>query len=94
MLKRGWTPREIDQAMKHGRRIGARNMRTGGPATRYVNPSNGQSVVIDDTTGDIIQVGGPGFKFGEYDNPGETLRPPPPIEEIPPIDEFPIIEIP
>ena len=40
------------------------NKANGNPATRYVNPDTGQSVVIDDVTGQLIHVGGPGFKYG------------------------------
>lgn len=36
----------------------------GHPATRYVNPDTGQSVVVDDVTGQVIHVGGPGFQYG------------------------------
>ncbi len=33
-------------------------------ATRYINPTTGQSVVLDDVTKEVIHVGGPGFKYG------------------------------
>jgi hypothetical protein len=33
---------------------------TGGPATEYVNPSNGRFVVVDNATKEVIQVSGPG----------------------------------
>jgi hypothetical protein len=37
---------------------------TGNPATPYVHPKTGQSVVLDDVTGEVIHVGGPGFTYG------------------------------
>lgn len=40
------------------------NKATGNPATRFIHPKTGQSVVIDDVTGQVIHVGGPGFKYG------------------------------
>lgn len=37
---------------------------TGNPATRYIDLRTGKSVVVDDVTGEVIQVGGSGFRFG------------------------------
>ena len=64
MARRGWTPEQIDEAVKSGKQVRAVNKATGNPATRYVHPETGQSVVVDDVTGEVIQVGGPGFGFG------------------------------
>ncbi|MFN8523147.1 MAG: polymorphic toxin-type HINT domain-containing protein [Chloroflexota bacterium] len=64
MPNRGWTLDDILMAMREGQRIRAVNRATGGPATRYVHPRTGQSVVIDDATGDVIHVGGPKFTYG------------------------------
>lgn len=79
MARRGWTPDQIDSAVKQGERIDEINKMTGGSATRYVNPTTGRSVVIDNITGEVIQVGGDGFKFGEAsgDRPGAAMQPPP-----------------
>ncbi|MFV0332769.1 MAG: colicin E5-related ribonuclease [Tropicimonas sp.] len=63
MQQRGWTYEQIEEAVKTGKSYPARNFQTGGPATRYVHPQTGRSVIIDDATGGIIQVGGDGFKF-------------------------------
>jgi len=63
MEQRGWTREQVEEAMKTGERFPAKNMQTGGSATRYVHPKTGQSVVVDDTTGGIIHVGGPGFVY-------------------------------
>lgn len=41
----------------------ANKLRGGTEATRYVHPTTGQSVVIDDLTGEVVQVGGPGFRY-------------------------------
>ena len=66
MQTRGWTPDLIDEAVTSGNKFPAVNKLGGAntPATRYVSPTTGQSVVIDNSTGEIIQVGGPGFKYG------------------------------
>lgn len=66
MQTRGWTPDLIDEAVTSGNKFPAVNKLGGAntPATRYVSPTTGQSVVIDNATGEIIQVGGPGFKYG------------------------------
>ncbi len=65
MGTRGWTPGLIDEAVLQGRAFPAVNKLGGAntPATRYVHPRTGQSVVIDNATGEIIQVGGPGFRY-------------------------------
>jgi hypothetical protein len=60
MVKRGWTEEQIVEAMiTNG--IPAQGKR--GPATRYVHPVTGKSVVIDNATGEIFHVGGEGFKY-------------------------------
>lgn len=61
---RGWTTETIDEAVQSGLQVRAVNKATGNPATRHVHPATGQSVVIDDITGQVIHVGGPGFKYG------------------------------
>jgi RHS repeat-associated protein len=61
---RGWTTEAIDEAVQSGQHVRAVNKATGNPATRHVHPTTGKSVVIDDVTGQVIHVGGPGFKYG------------------------------
>lgn len=63
MAARGWTPGQIEEAVRQGRRHQTVNRETGGPATRYVHPRTGRSVVIDDVSGDVIHVGGDGFLY-------------------------------
>lgn len=65
MGTRGWTPDLIDEAVQQGRAFPAVNKLGGAntPATRYVHPGTGQSVVIDNATGQVIQVGGPLFRY-------------------------------
>jgi hypothetical protein len=79
MKKRDITPEQIDEAVRSGPRIDAKNLATGGPATRYVNPNTGQSVVIDDTTNEIIHLGKPNYQYGPNsgDIPGAVMRPAP-----------------
>ena len=64
MEARGWTDESIQEAIKSGDQVQAVNKATGNPATRYINPTTGQSVVVDDVTKQVIHVGGPGFKYG------------------------------
>ncbi len=64
MEARGWTEEEIQEAIESGEQVPAVNKATGDPATRYINPKTGQSVVIDNGTKEVIHVGGPGFKYG------------------------------
>jgi hypothetical protein len=60
MDKRGWTEQEIREAMQTPG-IPAQGKR--GPATRYVHPRTGKSVVVDDATGEVFHVGGEGFMY-------------------------------
>jgi hypothetical protein len=64
MTKRGWSTDEIRDAFENGESYPATDLTNGGTAaTRYVNPTTGKSVVINNTTGGVIHVGGPGFKY-------------------------------
>jgi hypothetical protein len=60
MTKRGWTEAQIVEALQT-QPIPARGKR--GPATRYVHPRTGRSVVVDDATGEVFHVGGDGFEY-------------------------------
>jgi RHS repeat-associated protein len=64
METRGWTEESIQEAMDSGEQVRAVNKATGNPATRYINPTNGQSVVVDDVTGEVIHVGRQGMQYG------------------------------
>lgn len=57
MVQRGWTDEQIAEARASGTRYSTINFETGGPATRYVHPLTGQSVIIDDETGGVLHVG-------------------------------------
>lgn len=64
MAKRGWTEQQITEAIQGGRSFPAQNaVNAGNGATRYVHPSTGRSVVIDDVTNEIIHVGGNGYVY-------------------------------
>jgi hypothetical protein len=64
LAKRGWTNGQITEAIKSGSRFPGENLvNKGNPATRYVHPETGQSVVIDNSTNEVLHVGGPGFKY-------------------------------
>ena len=64
LLKRGWSPGQVDEAIASGRKFPApNNINPANGATRFVHPTTGQSVVIDNVTGEVIHVGGPGFRY-------------------------------
>lgn len=67
MQTRGWTRAEIQEAFESGQQVPAVNrLRGGTPATRYVHPTTGKAVTIDNATGEVIQVGGSGFTYTHY----------------------------
>ena len=62
MTQRGWTKEQITEALQSGESFSAvNNINPGNSATRYVHPTTGRSVVIDDFTHEIIHIGGDGF---------------------------------
>ncbi|WP_162903423.1 DUF6443 domain-containing protein [Taibaiella koreensis] len=64
LSKRGWTAEQITEAVKKGKSFDAVNMvNKANSATRYVHPTTGQSVVIDNLTRELLHVGGPGFIY-------------------------------
>jgi hypothetical protein len=64
MSQRGWTNTQIDEAIDHGARYPApNNINPANGATRYVNPTTGRSVVIDNVTKEVLHVGGDGFRY-------------------------------
>jgi RHS repeat-associated protein len=64
LLKRGWTEKEISEAIASGERVPAvNNINPANGATRYISPSSGKSVVVDNVTQEVIHVGGAGFKY-------------------------------
>jgi hypothetical protein len=64
MEARGWTEESIQEAIESGDQVQVVNKATNNAATRYINPTTGQSVVVDNATKEVIYVGGPGFKYG------------------------------
>jgi hypothetical protein len=64
MQKRGWTPAQLTEAIQAGQPFPAPNLvNPGHSATRYVHPTMGRSVVVDDATSEVIHVGGDGFLY-------------------------------
>jgi Flp pilus assembly protein CpaB len=63
MAARGWTDDEIAEAVASGVRVATADRETDRPATRYIHPMTGRSVVIEDESGEIIHVGGDGFIY-------------------------------
>jgi hypothetical protein len=64
MQKRGWTPQQIDEAMTSGNRVPAPiQVNPRNTATRYVHPTTGRSVVVDNVTHEVLHVGGDGFRY-------------------------------
>lgn len=59
MQKRGWTPRQIDEAVTSGQKLPAtNNVNPNNTASRYVHPETGISVVVDDITKEMIHFSG------------------------------------
>ena len=56
VLSRGWTTQEILDTVQNGKEYPAINNATGGPATEFVNSVTGRFVVVDNVTGQILQV--------------------------------------
>jgi hypothetical protein len=64
MARRGWTRKQIVEAIRKGEHFEApNNINPGSGATRFVHPSTGRSVVQDSVTKEIIHVGGDGFRY-------------------------------
>jgi hypothetical protein len=63
MAARGWTEDAVREAIESGERHPAVNRETGKPASRYIHPVTGRSVVIEDVSGEVIHVGGDGFIY-------------------------------
>jgi hypothetical protein len=67
MNERGWTAEQITEALETAG-IPVRNaVNPANPATRHVHPTTGRSVVIDSQTGQVLQLGGDGFRFSDWD---------------------------
>lgn len=60
MKTRGWTETMILEALKT---TGVPTRGKLGRATRFVHPTTGKSVVVDDATGEVFHVGGEGFRY-------------------------------
>jgi hypothetical protein len=64
MKSRGWTEEEITRTMLSGARLPTyNNVNPGNGATRIISPNTGQSLVIDNLTGEVLHVGGPRFDY-------------------------------
>ncbi len=67
MAKRGWTEKQISEALGT-KGIPTRNaVNPGNPATRHVHPETEQSVVIDNKTREVIHVGGKDYDYSDWD---------------------------
>jgi hypothetical protein len=63
MTTRGWTKAEIQQTYETGVRTKVVDKTAGGqPATQYLDKATGKFIVVNDATGNVIQVSGPGFR--------------------------------
>lgn len=64
LRQRGWTPSQITEAIEHGQpQAATNNINPHNGATRYVHATTGRSVVRDDSTGEVIHVGGDGYVY-------------------------------
>jgi hypothetical protein len=62
MRRRGWTDEQVREAM---RTPGIPTRGKVNPATRFVHPLTGRSIVVDDVTGEIFHVGGDGYLYDD-----------------------------
>ncbi|GMV42862.1 MAG: hypothetical protein AMXMBFR64_45780 [Myxococcales bacterium] len=63
MAKRGWTPRQIAEAIYMGERSPAANkVNKGNSASRYVHPTTGRRVIVDDVTQEVLHVSAEAFQ--------------------------------
>jgi hypothetical protein len=63
-IRPAWTEEQIKNTIANGAKFPEQNkINPRNTCTRYVNPSTGQSVVVDDQTGEVLHVGGPNFKY-------------------------------
>jgi RHS repeat-associated protein len=67
MTGRGWTKQEILDTVREGDAYAATNKDTGGPATEYVSRSTGKFVVIDNKTGEVLQVSKAGYRPNHWE---------------------------
>jgi len=65
MAKRNWTEEDILRTKASSEKTPAINKANGNPATRYTDAVTGRSMVVDDVTGAIVQLGDTGFLFGK-----------------------------
>ncbi len=64
MRQRGWTKEEITEAIKNGESFSAaNNVNAANGVTRFVHPSSGKSVVIDNVTKELLHIGKAGFLY-------------------------------
>ncbi len=87
MARRGWTPEQVDEAVKHGEHIAIADNATGAAAIRYIHPTTHQSVAIDADGGEIIFVGKKGWRFTAGRDRPSPLRKPSDIPAPPPIPD-------
>jgi len=64
MVQRGWTSDQITEAIQTGTQFPAvNNVNPANSATRYVHPTTGRFVVVDNVFDEVIHVGGDGFIY-------------------------------
>lgn len=64
MEQRGWTKEEITETIKTGERFPATNRVTPtNEATRFLHPTSGKSVIVDNVTKELLHIGKVGFGY-------------------------------
>ena len=66
MGNKGWTPDEIQQTLIKGKwkpHLGTNHMNPGNPMRLVTNPYTGKSLIIDNVTREIIQLGRKGYRY-------------------------------
>lgn len=62
MVKRGWTQAEVEKVVAEGAQSEVVDRTTGfTPATQYLDTASGRFVVVNNATGNIVQVSGADF---------------------------------
>jgi hypothetical protein len=66
MNSRGWDHQQINEAFDQGTQEPAVDLEFQQPATRYLHPSTGKSLTVNDLTGRIVMLGDKLFKYDIY----------------------------
>lgn len=76
MEERGWTEAQITETITRGKQFSIDNcVHHDNAAIRYMHPETGRSIVIDDSTRELIHVGRDDFLYWRGDNTHQVYEP-------------------